>query len=48
MATALSTHVPHHAAISVSSRSSLVIVPEAGWVESKGAIVELSQNRKGR
>jgi hypothetical protein len=34
-------------AISVSSRSSPVIVPETGWLESKGVIAELRQNRKG-
>lgn len=47
-ATALSTQVPHHASISSSSRSSFVIVPKTGWVESKGTIAELPQNRKGR
>jgi hypothetical protein len=47
IATVLSTQVPHHVAISVSSRSSPVIVPETGWLESKGAIAELRQNRKG-
>ena len=46
-ATALSTHVPHHAAISLSSRKSSLSVPEVGSSKSRGTIVELSQKLKG-